>query len=130
MSQNLVLTSVTRPSDDELQAAILCFADDAENTDGEAAMNAGLTIVGEACTLLDEGLGENEVIAALGERGLSAACAMPFVAKARDIVQSNRGLELAAVPVNQGNAPKFLVATLVLIFVAAYFVIGIGKVQS
>lgn len=126
MSQNLVLTSVTRPSDDELRAAILCFADDAENTDGESAMNAGLTIVGEACTLLAEGMRVEEVVAALGERGLSAACATPFVEKAREIVQSHQGLEMAAGPVDQGNAPRILIAGLVLVLMLAVVMMSIG----
>ena len=125
MTQNLLLTSVSRPSDEALQAAIRCFADDAENTDGEAVMNAGLTIVGEACSLLDEGKSEEEAIAALGERGLSAACATPFVEKARDILQSNETLDVVVIPSEQGNAPTLLIVAIAIVFVLAFMLIGV-----
>lgn len=126
MTQNLVLTSVSRPDPDELAAAIRCFADDAENTDGEAVMQAGLAIVGEACTLLDEGKSEAQAIATLGERGLSAACATPFVEKAREIVESNGSPAIPSSAVSQGNAPKILVAAIMLVFALAFFFIGVG----
>lgn len=126
MTQNLLLTSVSRPSDEALQAAILCFADDAENTDGEAVMNAGLTIVGEACSLLDEGKSEEEAVVALGEHGLSVACATPFVEKARDILQSNEKLKVVVIPQEQGNAPKLLIAAIAIVFVLAYMLIGVN----
>lgn len=126
MTQNLLLTSVSRPSDEALQAAILCFADDAENTDGEAVMNAGLTIVGEACSLLDEGKSEEEAVVALGERGLSVACATPFVEKARDILQSNEKPKVVVIPQEQGNAPKLLIAAIAIVFVLAYMLIGVN----
>ena len=126
MTQNLVLTSVSRPDPDELAAAIRCFADDAENTDGEAVMQAGLAIVGEVCTLLDEGKSEAQAIAALGERGLSAACATPFVEKAREIVESNGSPAIPATAVSQGNAPQILVAAIMLVFALAFFFIGVG----
>ena len=126
MTQNLVLTSVSRPEPDELDAAIRCFADDANNTDGEAVLNAGLSIIGEACTLLDEGKSEAETIAALGARGLSADCARPFVEKAREIVQSNGSPAIPSSAVSQGNAPQILVAAIMLVFALAFFFIGVG----
>lgn len=126
MTQNLVLALISRPEPDELAAAIRCFADDAENTDGEAVMQAGLAIVGEACTLLDEGKSEAQTIAALGELGLSAACATPFVEKAREIVASNGSPTIPATAVSQGNAPQILLAAIVIVFVVAFLMIGVG----
>lgn len=125
MTQNLELAYVTRPSDEELQAAIHCFSEDANNEDGDF-VNATLAIVGEACTLLAEGKSEEETIASLGERGLSADCATPFVEKAREIVQSNRNLESVATPADQGNAPKLLLAAIVIVFALAYVFIGVA----
>lgn len=127
MTQNLELAYVTRPSDEELQAAIHCFSEDANNEDSDF-VNATLAIVGEACTLLAEGKSEAETMASLGERGLSADCAAPFVEKAREIVASEslQNPEIALTPQSQGNAPKLLIAAIVVVFVLAFVLIGVG----
>lgn len=100
MTERYVLMSVEKPTSFELQNAIFSFSEAAPESSADEAMKAGLTIIGEACALLEEGNTTDETISSLGALGLPADCAKPFVDKAHEIVLSNRQLVSAAVNEN------------------------------
>lgn len=86
MSDYRVL-SITKPDDDALQDAIAHFHNEAEDKSPEALLAAGLVIVGEACSQLEEGgKSQEDVVASLSARGLDPAIAGTWVAKAHDVV--------------------------------------------
>lgn len=67
MMKDYLLTSVTKPGEAELQQAILCFIDDKTDKTGDESWNAAMAIIGEACSLLDDGKTTAEVITSLAE---------------------------------------------------------------
>lgn len=80
-----------------------------------------MAIVGEACSLLDEGKTKEETIAYLELNGLSEECSTPFVEKAVEIVRWNQ--QAQEPPSN--TALRLLVAGVITLLVAlAVFFVG------
>lgn len=93
MTGEYLLTSVTKPSETELEEAILCFVDDKSEKSGTEAWKAAMAIIGEACSLLDDGKTIADVINSLADQGLSEECSTPLVEKANEIVQSSNSVD-------------------------------------
>ncbi len=122
MENHLVLTSVTKPSDTELNQAILFFTEESVGHTGEEVMSAGFIIMGEACSLLDDGKTTEEILASLATRGLSEECATPFVEKAAEIVKWN---QVATAEMREGSHPGvlagFLIAAITMAILAYFY---------
>lgn len=96
MTGDYLLTSVTKPSETELEEAILCFVDDKSEKSATEAWKAAMAIMGEACSLLDDGKTIADVINSLADQGLSEECSTPLVEKANEIVQSSNNVDVNA----------------------------------
>lgn len=121
MTQNLVFTAVEKLDRFALQEAISCFAEGALEKSAEQLTEAMMAIVGEACSLLDEGKTKEETIAYLELNGLSEECSTPFVEKAVEIVRWNQ--QAQEPPSN--TALRLLVAGVITLLVAlAVFFVG------
>ncbi|QYF93549.1 hypothetical protein KY495_23310 [Massilia sp. PAMC28688] len=81
------MLSITKPDDAALQDAIAHFHTDAGDKSAEALLAAGLVIVGEACSQLEEeGKSQEDVVASLSAQGLDPAIAGTWVAKAHEVI--------------------------------------------
>lgn len=80
---DLQIVSVSRPSAFELHDAIYCFADENKNVSSEDSLAAMLVIVGESCSLFDEGQTRDDIVASLTKQGLEPSIAITFVDKAK-----------------------------------------------
>src|ERR1043165_2337790 len=80
---------ITRPTETALQQAIRSFSDDAHEA-RDVAIQDAITIIGEACAQLDEGLTSDAVFAWLTGHGLAAGYAQAFLGQAEAIVQSSK----------------------------------------
>lgn len=84
------VVSVTRPELATLQDAIKRLNEGFDVHTPEQILQAGLIVVGEACTQLhNESKSSAEVVASLGEHGLPPERAQPWVAKAEEVVKSD-----------------------------------------
>ncbi|XZG69524.1 hypothetical protein ACTSKR_12810 [Chitinibacteraceae bacterium HSL-7] len=112
MTQNLHEFEVEKPNPQTLQNAISCFADDGVERPVEKMTAAMLIIIGEACSLLDEGKTKAETIASLKQNGLSEDCSTPFVEKAMGIVASQQRAEQDGA---QAMNPLLLIAGMLVV---------------
>ena len=86
---------ITRPTESALQGAIQSFSD-AAHEQADAAIEDAITIIGEACAQLDEGIERETVLAWLTERGLAAGYALSFIEQAEQGVWSSEQAIAAA----------------------------------
>ena len=88
MENDSRVRALTKPGFAELTEAIHCLTN-GHDQPFERLLEAGLTVTGEACSLLELGKTKPEIIASLAERGMPADFSISFVDKAYDIFQSS-----------------------------------------
>lgn len=120
---NLELIAVSRPDPATLQAAISRLNEGFDVHTPEQMLEAGLIVVGEACSQLDnEKKSTAQVVASLGEHGLPQERAEPWVEKAQEVVHSGINQDPGQSPHERAgstipvSAIVFVVVTAVMIY--------------
>lgn len=86
--QQLSPRIITRPTASALQQAIQSFSDEAHEQ-RDSAIEDAITIIGEACAQLDEGMSPLTLLSWLTGCGLAPEYALSFVQQAEQIVCSS-----------------------------------------
>ena len=125
MTNNYVPVEIGKPNDAELAKAIHCFSENKSfEPSAEEYQHATMVLIGEACSQLSGGATKEEVLVALGGKGLSRACAMPVVEKADEVVHS--AVNTSTPTTSSTSMPK-IVASVVTVIIVVLVVFGMLK---
>ena len=134
MNSRYQLEQVVEPTDTELQRAIRAFSlQEGEDQSGDAApsgadsMKDFLVLIGHASAQLEGGATADDAVDDLVRRGLDRDTAQVVVAKAVDVVASNRALEGAPpaqhAGVKTGKSVRMLAIVLVVLALVIAYVV-------
>jgi hypothetical protein len=122
MTEPFVLTAVTRPTSLQLKDAIFSYSENAPESTVDESIKDGLAIIGEACSLLDEGKTTDEALSSLVAQGLSTECAITFVEKANEIVQSNNRMNALHSHPKTGIASKLMKISIIIAMMLIFLI--------